>query len=241
MLGIIGGTGFGEFAGLADITSENVETPYGHTYVEVGLLGGRPVTFLPRHGHPAQFPPHRINYLANIHALHHLGITELVAVNAVGTVNEALAVPQLVLPDQLIDYTWGRVSTFFEEEIHHIDFTYPFDEGLRQRLLAFAGELTVPVADTGVYGCTQGPRLETAAEIRRLRQDGCDIVGMTAMPEAALAREKDLPYASLCVTVNAGAGINDQVVSFEEISAAIGGGMAAVREMLTAYASQAPV
>lgn len=239
MLGVIGGTGFGEFLGLRNIAGDWVTTPWGDTYLESGEFNGVPVVFLPRHGHPPRYPPHLINYRANIHALASRGVDAIVAVNAVGSVDPNLPVPSLLVPDQIIDYTWGRPQTFFEDELHHIDFSFPFEESLRGKLIA-AGE-GFPLYPTGVYGCTQGPRLETGAEIRRLRSDGCDVVGMTAMPEAALARECDIPYASLCVVVNAGAGINDQPIVMDEIEAVLDQGMAWVGEILSRCVLDVPL
>ncbi len=240
MLAIIGGTGFGEFAGLQEIETKQVETEYGSVYLEEGKLGASPVLFLPRHGNPPRFPPHKINYRANIDGLLAAGAEKVIAVTAVGTVDESLGVPELVIPDQLIDYTYGRVQTFFDNEIHHIDFTFPYDATLRQQLIEAAKKCKTQNANIvyrskGVYGCTQGPRLETAAEIRRMRTDGCDIVGMTAMPEGMLARERDLPYAGISVTVNAGAGINDLAVKIDEIQAAMDEGMSWVRDILTSF------
>lgn len=228
MIGIIGGTGFAEFEDFERSAVRTPVTPYGEVYLEQGTLAGKPLVFLPRHGHPPQYPPHKINYRANIQALADMDVDSIVAINAVGGVDPALPVPSLVIPDQMIDYTWGRVHTFFDEAIHHIDFTEPFDQTLRQALTDAA---TGDVVGSGTYGCTQGPRLETAAEIKRLRQDGCDVVGMTAMPEAALARERNLPYASCCVVVNSGAGIAP--ISHDEIRIASQTGMAEVRRLLS--------
>ena len=240
LLAIIGGTGFGEFAGLQNIKPEQVETEFGSVYLESGVLNGTPLLFLPRHGNPPRFPPHKINYRANIDALISAGADKIIAVTAVGTVDESLGVPELVIPDQLIDYTFGRVQTYYEDELHHIDLTFPYDETLRQQLIESAGTCRnsspkLVFRDKGVYACLQGPRLETAAEIRRLRIDGCDIVGMTAMPECALARERNLPYAGISVTVNAGAGINDEVVEIDEIHAAMNEGMTWVRDILCIF------
>jgi len=238
-LAIIGGTGFGELAGLVDIQAEIVVTPWGDAYIERGTLAGVPLLFLPRHGHPPQYPPHMINYRANIAALAQLGIERILAITAVGSVDPRLPPAAVVMPDQLIDYTWGRAQTFHDAEIQHIDFTYPYTESLRQALLGAVaglrarGEL-LSFYPRGVYGCTQGPRLETAAEIARMAREGCSIVGMTAMPEAGLAREKGLAYAGLSVVVNAGAGINDQAVDLAGISAVMARGMASVRQILMA-------
>jgi|TARA_B100002003_G_scaffold250074_1_gene288173 5'-methylthioinosine phosphorylase len=240
LLAIIGGTGFGDFAGLQEIEPKQVETEFGSVYLEEGQLGTSPILFLPRHGNPPRFPPHKINYRANIDALIAAGADKVIAVTAVGTVDDSLRVPELVIPDQLIDYTYGRVQTYFDDEIHHIDFTFPYDETLRQQLVEAAkkcqaGNAELVFRDRGVYGCTQGPRLETAAEIRRMRIDGCDIVGMTAMPEGTLARERELPYAGISVTVNAGAGINDMAVKLDEIQAAMDEGMSWVRDILASF------
>ncbi len=237
MLAIIGGTGFGEFAGLDNMEARDVETDFGTAWVERGTLDGQELLFLPRHGHPPRFPPHRINYRANIDALRLEGASRIVAVTAVGTVDESLGVPELVIPDQIIDYTWGRDQTFFHDELFFIDLTWPYDEGLRNALIEASRSCQqenpeIACRSDGVYGCTQGPRLETAAEIRRLRRDGCTIVGMTAMPEVALAREREIPYAGLSVTVNAGAGIHDQIVALDDIEAAMTKGMSWVRDMI---------
>lgn len=236
MLAIIGGTGFGSLAGLEGSRIEVVNTRFGEAELETGELAGRPVIFLPRHGHPPRNPPHRINYRANITALIEAGVTAVIAVTAVGTVDELLTVPTLVIPDQIIDYTWGREHSLFED-IEHIDFTFPYDTSLRSTLIAAARAADrdgIELVEQGVYGCTQGPRLETAAEIRRMRRDGCSIVGMTAMPEASLAREAGLPYAGISVTVNAGAGINDQAIALEEIEAVMTQGMDVVAAIVNA-------
>ncbi len=230
MKAVIGGTGFAEFDDLTDITGNVVKTSFGDAYLERGTFRGETMAFVPRHGHPPRQPPHRINYRANIQALSDIGADSIIAVNAVGGVDASLDVPSLVIPDQIIDYTSGREHTFFQGEIQHIDFTYPFDQALRDQLIAATGSVG-NATHKGVYGCTQGPRLETAAEIERLRRDGCDIVGMTAMPEAALAREREIPYASLCVVVNQGAGFNDAPVALDEIGAALEEGMQCVREV----------
>lgn len=240
MLAIIGGTGFGELAGLEDAESVAAATLYGASNFQKGLLAGVPVLFLPRHGAPPSTPPHAINYRANIIGLKDAGATRIISVNTVGSVDPALPVPALVIPDQIIDYTWGREHTFFNHEIHHIDFTYPFSAGLRQELIALARTIDgVKLVEEGTYGCTQGPRLETAAEVRRLAADGCHIVGMTAMPEAALAAEAGLDYASLSVVVNAGAGLEGEV-DLDGIQAAMSEGMSWVAGVVRQFAQSLP-
>lgn len=219
-LGIIGGTGALELfeAGAA----ASATTPWGESSaapVEVDL-GRTRAWFLARHGRPHRIPPHRINYRANIAALRALGVGHLVALNAVGGIDRELAAGALVLPDQLIDYTWGRVHTFSDDAdaaLEHIEFARPFAGPTRQALLDAAGQAGVDVHDGGCYGVTQGPRLETAAEVTRMATDGCSVVGMTAMPEAALAREAGLDYASLCVIANPAARVDDRPISVAEI------------------------
>ncbi len=230
---VIGGTGFAEFVGMVNERWQYRRTPFGPSTLVRGSVSGVDMVFLPRHGRPARFPPHAINYRANIRALRDLGIDRIVAINAVGSVNPDIPVPSLIIPDQLIDYTWGRAHTFFDGAIHHVDFTEPFDAALREQLCTITSEVTSPYRLNGVYGCTQGPRLETAAEIRRMAADGCDIVGMTAMPEAALARELEMAYASICVNINPAAGLEGaHQMDFEAMSAALETGMAAVRKTL---------
>lgn len=221
MLAIIGGTSLRVLA-LENPVAVETRSPWGQPSqtIVTGALAGCPVAFLDRHGPRAGIPPHRINYRANIDALAGLGVRAIVAVTAVGGIRPGLASGSLVVPDQIIDYTWGRGHTFSDGEdcpLKHIDFTHPFDPGLRQRLLTTARQAAVTVTDGGVYGVAQGPRLETAAEIRRMAGDGCDLVGMTAMPEAALAREAGIPYVGLALVVNPAAGTADQLICVEDI------------------------
>lgn len=235
MLAIIGGTGFGALAGLESASPINASTLYGAARFETGELNGTPVLFLPRHGSPPAIPPHEINYRANIIALKDAGADTIISVNAVGSVDPSLPVPALVIPDQIIDYTWGRDHTFFDHEIHHIDFTYPYTPALREQLIRIARTIDgAAVTEQGTYGCTQGPRLETAAEVSRLANDGCHIVGMTGMPEAALAAEAELDYASLSVVVNAGAGL-EGVIDLAGIEAAMNEGMSWVAAIIRQY------
>jgi len=192
-LAVIGGTGLYRLAALDDAEAIVRDTPYGEASgpVRVGRLGGRRIAFLARHGEQHSLPPHRINYRANLWLLNELGIRRVLAVNAVGGITEEWGPQVLGLPDQLIDYTWGRVGTFCEEpgsEVLHVDMTEPYSRALREALRRAATDAGVALVDAGCYGATQGPRLETRAEIARMRRDGCDLVGMTGMPEAALAR-----------------------------------------------------
>lgn len=213
-LAIIGGTGVDELEGLQVLRDHSLKTPFGEPSraIQEGRLGEIPLFFLQRHGSPGAIPPHRINYRANLWALKSLGVDGIVAINAVGGITESMRPGRLLIPDQLIDYTWGREHSFDdgrEGELMHIDFTEPYERGLRMELLAAADGARIPHETSGVLGVTQGPRLETSAEIQRMARDGCDVVGMTGMPEASLARELDLPYASVCMVVNPAAGLGD--------------------------------
>jgi len=240
-LAVIGGTGLQRLEGLELLGREAVETPYGAPSAPLarGRLAGRELLFLARHGEGHTIPPHRINYRANLWALKEAGAPRILAVAAVGGIDPALAPGELVLPDQLIDYTHGREVTFFDGDgtpdgVVHVDFTEPYDARLRALLRRAAEEGGVPLRDGGVYGCTQGPRLETAAEIRRMARDGCTLVGMTGMPEAALARELGLPYCCLAVVANAAAGLTQDPITMDQIHAALEDGMARVRRLLEA-------
>ncbi|GGE58813.1 S-methyl-5'-thioinosine phosphorylase [Streptosporangium jomthongense] len=236
-VGIIGGTGLTTLSGLKINDTRNVETPWGAPSSELthGLLDGQPVVFLSRHGNPHQIPPHQVNYRANIKALYDAGVRTVIGVNAVGGIHPDMGPARVVIPDQIIDYTWGRAGTFFEgdlRQVTHIDFTWPYDQAARDVLIQAARTHDVPFAGFGVYGATQGPRLETAAEIRRMERDGCDLVGMTGMPEAALAAELGIRYVCLGLVVNWAAGKSDHIITMEEIDAAIDQGMSGVRRIL---------
>lgn len=214
-LAVIGGTGVYRLPGLDWQDAVSVQTPFGPPSgpIRIADIRGRRVAFLARHGEAHSLPPHQVNYRANLKALQQLGTRRILAINTVGGITGAYGPRVLAVPDQLIDYTWGRISTFSEEpgaDVLHVDFGEPYTQALRQALLRACRHAGVSVVDGGCYGATQGPRLETKAEINRLRRDGCDLVGMTGMPEAVLARELGLSYASLCVVANWAAGCNDQ-------------------------------
>lgn len=241
---IIGGTGLTELEGL-EVTGERVlDTPWGKPSGPVveGNLGGQSVLFMARHGHPHSIPPHQVNYRANLWALRDAGASVVVGVNAVGGIPPDMGPATVVVPDQIMDYTWGRGHTFFEEVpggtrlegVTHIDFTWPYSERVRQALILAAARRQQALVGYGVYGATQGPRLETAAEVRRLERDGCHLIGMTGMPEAALATELGLEYACLALVVNWAAGKSDHIITMEEIQEAIDQGMSGVRSILEA-------
>ena len=224
MLAIIGGSGLRELANMQATRRRAVRTPYGKPSgaLVFGTLRGRKVVFLPRHGPAHTIPPHEVNYRANIWALHAQKVKDVVAVASVGGIRTDLGPGALVVPDQIIDYTHGRRSTYFTRgarPVTHIDFTRPYCESLRQRLLEAARAAGEAPAAAGTYAATQGPRLETAAEIARLERDGAHLVGMTGMPEAALAREIGLCYAALAIVVNhaAGRGASEQEIRLEDI------------------------
>lgn len=241
MLAIIGGSGLARLASLKGASRKELATPYGapSAALALGELAGRGVVFLARHGDGHTLAPHEVNYRANLWALKEAGAHEVVSVATVGGIAEAAGPGALLVPHQIIDYTWGRAATYFHGPgvpVKHIDFTEPYSPSLRKKLLAAARACGEAARDGGVYAATQGPRLETAAEIERLARDGADIVGMTAMPEAALARELDLEYAALAVVANHAAGRGDsrRAVSLAAIEAVLEEAMARVRRILEA-------
>lgn len=238
-LAIIGGTGLTSLEGLHILGREVVHTPFGEPSGPLtrGELFGREVTFLARHGMRHSIPPHMVNYRANLWALKHIGVTHVIAVAAVGGIGEQMAPRRLAIPDQIIDYTWSRAQTFFENglsKVTHIDFSQPYCQELREALISGARSEKLEVIERGTYGATQGPRLETAAEIDRMERDGCDLVGMTGMPEAALARELELCYAACAVIANKAAGRGEGVISLEDINENLKGGMEQVRRLFSA-------
>jgi 5'-methylthioinosine phosphorylase len=236
-LAIIGGTGLTTLAGLRLERHDAMSTPWGEPSAPLlrGQAGGQPIVFLPRHGTAHAIAPHAVNYRANIWALRAAGVHQVIAVNAVGGINDGFAPGTLAVPAQLIDYSWGRAHTFCDgptQPLQHVDFTAPYSHPLRAELLAAATAAGMHARDGGVYAVTQGPRLETAAEIERLARDGCDLVGMTGMPEAGLAREAGLEYACLAVVVNWAAGRSDGIHA--ELERWVNAGMAGAQRVLGA-------
>ena len=234
---IIGGSGLTNLKNLRITRREVMRTPYGEPSAPMvfGQLGGSEVAFLPRHGSGHTIPPHHINYRANIWALKESGVCNVNAVAAVGGIADHLKPSDLVFPDQIIDYTYGRAHTFFDGErpgVTHVDFTRPYCEQLRATLIKAARSSGFTAGEGGTYGATQGPRFETAAEIKRMERDGADMVGMTGMPEAALAREVNLCYATIAVVANRAAGKVQGVISLEEIERNLERGMEKVRALL---------
>ncbi len=237
-IAVIGGTGLDALEGLEVERRESIRTPFGDPSAPLvhGQLAGVELLFMARHGADHRIPPHQVNYRANLWALQQAGARKIIAVAAVGGIPHELIPGQLIIPDQLIDYTWGRAHTFFEErpgqEVSHIDFTEPYCEELRMMLLGAAELAGLAVVAQGTYGATQGPRLESRAEIDRLERDGCDIVGMTAMPEAALARELNLCYATCAIVANRAAGRAPGPLRMDAIATTLTTGMKSVRRLL---------
>ncbi|NJA05108.1 S-methyl-5'-thioinosine phosphorylase [Methylococcaceae bacterium WWC4] len=240
-LAIIGGTGLTQIPDLLITGEQSLDTPFGApsaAYV-FGELDGRKLVFLARHGNPHRIPPHKINYRANICGLQALGVTEIIAVAAVGGIGREMAPAVIAIPDQLIDYSYGREHTYFAddlEQVTHIDFSEPYSPALRARIVAAAEQAGIATVNHGIYGCTQGPRLETPAEIKRMANDGCDLVGMTGMPEAALARELGIAYANVSVVANWAAGVVAGEITMAEIEKNLHQGMNQAIMLLTAVA-----
>lgn len=239
MLAVIGGSGLTQLANLDVSHREVLRTPYGEPSgaVTFGQICGHSVAFLARHGYGHTIPPHEVNYRANIWALCKRGATAIVSVASVGGIRADLRPGDLIIPHQILDYTWGRKMTYHEgrdSAVVHIDFTEPYDGALRALLIKAAGLTGVAVKDSAVYAATQGPRLETAAEINRYERDGADVVGMTGMPEAALARELNVPYAAINVVSNYAAGRADSLngISFDAIDAVLQESMGHVRSII---------
>jgi len=239
MLAIIGGSGLTQLGSMKETRRKVARTPYGEPSgaLTFGRIGSCDVVFLARHGYGHTIAPHEVNYRANLWALKDAGATEVLSVASVGAISASLAPGALVVPHQAIDYTWGRPSTFFEGKgvaVNHIDFTEPYSRALRAKLMAAAKACDQSVVDGGVYAATQGPRLETAAEIERLGRDGADVVGMTGMPEAALAREISLEYAAIAVIANyaAGRGDSQRAIPLDKIAAVLEEAMDRVRRII---------
>ena len=239
MLAIIGGTGLDQLGNLKITHRQVIRTPYGEPSgaLTFGTINQHEVMFLARHGYGHTIPPHEVNYRANLWALYEQGAKRVIAVASVGGIRADLVPGEIVIPDQILDYTYGRPFTYFDgrdRAVTHIDFTHPYTPALRKQILTAAGIANVKCLDGGVYAATQGPRLETAAEIMRFERDGADMVGMTGMPEASLARELGLGYAAIAVVVNyaAGRGKSREGIQLDSISKVAEPAMAKVRNIL---------
>ena len=239
-IAIIGGTGLASLEGVEIDETKKVDTPYGSpsSALIFGHFGGQEIIFLPRHGNPHVIPPHKVNYRANIHALKENGVKKIISVNAVGGITSEMYPERIVVPEQIIDYTYDRKHTFFEDnldEVIHIDFTNPYSVALREQLTndSVISDLNVFVG--GVYAATQGPRLETAAEIDKLEKDGCDLVGMTGMPEAALARELNIDYVCLSLVANWAAGKSNEEITMAIIEKHLEDGLGQIKLLLKKF------
>ncbi len=248
-IAIIGGTGLSTLDNVKILSSEEVKTLYGMpsapiSHAEISHVDSKninQIVFLARHGVEHTIAPHKVNYRANIAALKQLNVTHIIAINAVGGIADNMLPGSLVIPDQIVDYTAQRINTFFDDgigEVTHIDFSYPYNENLRQQIYHCAEQENIDIINGATYAVTEGPRLETASEIQRLKKDGCDIVGMTAMPEAALAREMEMDYASICVNANWAAGLSNDLISMDLIEANIVQGMQQVKQLLARLLTQ---
>jgi len=234
-LALVGGTGLTELD--ENLESLSMETPYGKPSADIRVVESKPLRllFLPRHGNPHRFPPHCVNYRANMWALREAGADHVLAVYAVGGICAPYGPAALAAPNQLIDYTWGRQHTYCDSEhiaLEHVDFTNPYDGRLRDTLLQAANQASIDVFDGGCIGVFQGPRLESAAEVEKARRDGCHMAGMTALPEAGLARELGLDYAGLAVVSNWGAGVSGELLSEDDIAETLKKPMMRVRSLL---------
>lgn len=239
MLGIIGGTGLTQLANLTVIRRQIIRTPFGEPSAPLvfGEVGGRQIVFLTRHGGGHTIPPHAVNYRANLWAMHSVGVSHVVAVATVGGIHQDLGPGRIAVPNQILDYTHGRKTSFHDGQelpVRHIDFTEPYSAEVRNLIIQAAAEANEAVTDGGVYATVQGPRLETAAEINRLERDGATMVGMTGMPEAALARELDVEYAAICPVANhaAGRGSSLHGISYDDIGVVLAETMQRVRHLL---------
>jgi 5'-methylthioadenosine phosphorylase len=239
MLAIIGGTGLAQLSNLEITHRQVMRTPYGEPSgaLTFGLINQHEVIFIARHGYGHTIPPHLVNYRANMWALHNQGATRVVSVASVGSIRAGFTPGMIVIPDQILDYTHSRAYTYFDmrdKPVTHIDFTHPYSQDLRSQIMDAARMANEKLQDGGVYAATQGPRLETAAEINRYERDGADMVGMTGMPEASLARELELEYAAIAVVVNqaAGRGESREGVQLEKIAAVAQPALARVKKIL---------
>ena len=238
-IAVIGGTGLYSMMDDFDMTHQEIaNTPFGEASSPLiyGLLQGKEVVFLARHGFTHRLPPHKVNYRANIWMLKKAEVNKILSINAVGSINPQCGPESLVIPDQIIDYSWGREHTFYADDLArvvHIDFTHPYTESLRASIIRAAQNSGLAVMPNGTYGCTQGPRLETAAEVQRLARDGCDLIGMTGMPEAALARELSMDYASISVVANWAAGLTPDDLSMAQIELHLQKGMEQVKTLIS--------
>ncbi|NOX21441.1 MAG: S-methyl-5'-thioadenosine phosphorylase [Nitrospirae bacterium] len=235
MIGLIGGSGLYEIKGLRSIEEVEVKTPYGSPSdrIKIAEIDDIKIAFLPRHSHKHNIPPHRVNYRANLWAFKELGVERIIAVNAVGGINSTYRPGDIVIPDQILDFSRSRASTFYDnEDVVHVDFTYPFCPEMRNTISDETLLQQYKLKINGTYVCTEGPRLETAAEIRFFATAGGDMVGMTGMPEAILARELELCYLMIAVITNYAAGISKEKLTTTEVLETMKGTTEKVKDLI---------
>jgi 5'-methylthioadenosine phosphorylase len=236
VLGVIGGSGIYDIPGLDITDSVKLSTPYGEPsdLYRIGKSGGAKVAFLPRHGSIHHIQPHKINYRANIWGFREIGVKKILSIGASGGIT--IEPGSIVVPDQIIDMTSGRDSTFHdEEEVVHVDFTTPFCPDLRTHIFATSGNAGITIVGKGTYICVNGPRLETAAEIRAFSLLGADMVGMTGMPEAVLARELEICFAAISVITNRAAGISGEMLTATEVAESMKASAEKIKGLLRAF------
>jgi 5'-methylthioadenosine phosphorylase len=245
-VGVIGGSGFYEF--LSDVTEVDVDTPFGKPSapVAVGEIGGRRVAFLPRHGQRHEFPPHRVNFRANVWALHHVGVRAIVGSYAAGSLQPHIHPGEFVVCDQLVDRTWGRPDTYFDgPEVRHVSIADPYDDDVREVLVAAGRDQGITVHDRGTVVVIQGPRFATRAESVWYRAQGWEVISMTQYPEAALARELEVPYASVALITDYDTGLEGvdgiEPVTMDAVLAVMKDNVHRVRELLTAAIPRIPM
>jgi len=243
MSGVIGGSGLYDIPELEIRESVKVTTPYGEPsdFYRIGRVKGRDMVFLPRHGSTHHIQPHKVNYRANLWGFRELGVDNIISLCAAGGISPEMKTGTIAVPDQIIDMTCGRASTFYDgDEVVHVDFTEPFCPDVRRRIIEAATDAGVSLTCAGAYICTNGPRLETAAEIRAYTKLGADMVGMTLMPEAVLARELEICFAAIAVITNVAAGITAARLTTKEVLEAMQSSSGSVRALLAAVYSRNP-
>ena len=224
-IGIIAGTGFYNIPGMSEKVDHDVTNQYGTARITTGIWNSTSVVFLTRHGSGHTIPPHKINFRANIKALKDAGASKVVAVSVVGGVDRTLKAGDLSLIDDFVDFTSGREHTFFDgttpEGVQHVDVTYPYDREIQAALRQSAQGLSIPLREKGIYAGFNGPRFETPAEVRFAALAGATVVGMTGCPEVSLAKEANLPYATIALIVNPAAGLSEKEITIADINAAL--------------------
>lgn len=237
-IAVIGGTGIYSPDALKSFEEKIVQTPYGPALCNIGEMAGNQVVFITRHGVGHKTPPHKVNYRANIWALKSLGTEEIFATTAVGSLNPEMKAGHFVVCDNVLDFTKSRINTFYdtpERGVAHVDFTYPYCPALREKVIRCLEKTDITFHKTGVYVCTEGPRFETAAEIKMYAMLGGDVVGMTNMPESLLAREAEMCYTNCSIVTNMAAGISKTPLSHSEVVEEMARSISNMEKLITAF------